>query len=136
MAPGMPLPGRPFRRWVLVCLIGCWMAGGSSARAAGPYFPVGTIADVELRADTVHPAPHTSRGLAVALALTLGPFGGHRLYLGTKPKVPLIYSVTFGGFGVLVVIDIGQILFTKDLSRFQGSDRVFMWGKGGDPTPP
>ena len=36
-----------------------------------------------------------------------------------QPKVPIIYGVTFGGFGVLVLIDLGHILFTKDLSPYR-----------------
>jgi TM2 domain-containing membrane protein YozV len=78
------------------------------------------------------PAQHVSRALAAALAVTLGPFGAHRIYLGTTPKVPLLYGLTFGGFGVLVLIDLGHILFTKDLSRFQENDRIFMWAGSGE----
>jgi len=78
------------------------------------------------------------RVIAAALDLTLGPFGVHRLYFGTAVKVPLIYGLTFGGFGVLVVIDLAEILFTKDLGPFMNNDKVFMWSKGesGRSTPP
>lgn len=78
--------------------------------------------------DTLH-ARENKRWVAAALALFLGPFGAHRLYLGTTTKVPVIYGITFGGFGVLALIDLGHILFTKDLSRFQGDGRVFMWAR-------
>lgn len=64
---------------------------------------------------------------AVGLALVLGPFGVHRLYLGTSTKVPVIYSVTFGGFFILPLIDIGVILFTKNFERLKGDERVIMW---------
>jgi hypothetical protein len=73
------------------------------------------------------------------MAVTLGPFGAHRLYLGTTPKVPLLYGLTFGGFGVLVLIDLGHILFTKDLSVYRDSRQVLMWAKprgGKEVTPP
>ena len=78
------------------------------------------------------------RLVAAALDLMLGPFGMHRLYLGTDVKVPLIYGLTFGGFGVLVVIDLCEILFTKDLTPFGNNNNVFMWSKGrsGTTTPP
>ncbi len=78
------------------------------------------------------------RVVAAGLALTLGAFGAHRLYLGTGTKVPIIYGLTFGGFGVLVLIDLGQVLFTKDLGSFHNNDQVFMWGKGRKEqlTPP
>ncbi len=83
-----------------------------------------------LNADTA--AHHVSRALAAGLAVTLGPFGAHRIYFGAPPKVPLLYGLTFGGFGVLVLIDLGHILFTKDLSRFQENDRIFMWTQPGE----
>jgi len=58
----------------------------------------------------------------------LGPFGGHRLYLGTNEKVPIIYTLTLGGgLGLLPLIDLIHIIFTKDLSKFEKSERVFMW---------
>ena len=64
-----------------------------------------------------------------ALAVLLGPFGAHRLYLGTTPKVAIIYGITFGGFGVLTTIDLLHLLFTKDLDAYRNSDKVFMWVK-------
>ncbi|MBS1547290.1 MAG: TM2 domain-containing protein [Bacteroidetes bacterium] len=85
---------------------------------------------------TAHKEPQ--RLVAAGLALTLGAFGAHRLYLGTDAKVPIIYGLTFGGFGVLALIDLGQILFTKDLHSFRNNNQVFMWGKGRSEelTPP
>jgi len=77
------------------------------------------------------------RWVAAGLAVLVGPFGAHRLYFGTKAKVPIIYGVTLGGFGVLVLIDLGHILFTKDLTPYRGNDKVFMWGKPkAAVTPP
>ncbi len=106
--------------------------------AGGPYHPPDPIPRTDstfessVPVDTVH-AP--SRALAAVFALTLGPFGGHRLYLGTRPKVPLVYGLTFGGFGVLAVVDMAHILFTRDLSAYQGNDRVFMWAKPRTDAP-
>lgn len=111
-------------------------------RAAGPFNPLHAGTDPMFLepdhgsdADSVR---HISRGLTAALAVVLGPFGGHRLYLGTAPKVPLIYGLTFGGFGVLVLIDLGHILFTKDLSAYIENEKVFMWAapREGPVTPP
>ena len=68
-----------------------------------------------------------SKAVAAGLALVLGPFGVHRLYLGTSTKVPVIYSITLGGFFILPLIDIGVILFTKDFDRLKGDERVIMW---------
>ena len=68
--------------------------------------------------------------IAISLAVTLGVFGVHRLYLGTSTKVPIIYTLTLGGgFGVLVVSDIIAILATKNLDAFSPNERVFMWAE-------
>jgi hypothetical protein len=64
---------------------------------------------------------------AAVLAVVLGPFGAHRLYLGTSPKVAVIYGLTFGGFGVLPLIDLGHLLFAADQERFRNNDRLLMW---------
>lgn len=78
-----------------------------------------------------------ARLISSTLAVLLGPFGAHRLYLGTTTKVAVVYGVTFGGFGLLALLDLGHLLFTKDLEPYRNNDRVFMWGKTpGEPTPP
>lgn len=70
-----------------------------------------------------------TRLVAALLTLTLGPFGAHRLYLGTDAIVPVFYTVTLGGgLGVLPVIDLFHILLTKDLSKYYNNSKVFMWG--------
>ena len=63
------------------------------------------------------------------LTITLGIFGVHRLYLGTSPHVPVIYTVTLGGgLGIVPLIDLIHILATKDLEKYQEIHRFFMWG--------
>lgn len=108
--------------------------------AAGPY----EIDQVEMVIDQVDWSPanniaENKRAVAATLTILLGPFGGHRLYFGTKPIVPIIYVATLGGgFFILPLIDLGHILFTKDLSRYENTDRVFMWRdklSSGDITP-
>lgn len=79
------------------------------------------------------------RLMSVVLAFALGPFGGHRLYLGTGPKVPIIYTLTLGGgFGVLPMIDMIHLLLKKDLGPYRNNTQVFMWSKPRtvDLTPP
>ena len=67
---------------------------------------------------------------AVLLAVFLGHFGVHRIYLGTKENVPVVYSLTLGGgFGLLPLFDIIAILSTKDLDEFANNDKVFMWSR-------
>lgn len=107
-------------------------------QGAGPYDR--HTVEVELRAaagvvqDSAMSAP-PSRALAAALAITLGPFGGHRILLGTSPVIPVVYGLTFGGFGLLVLIDLGHILFTHDLREYMDDRHVLMWaGRGGNGT--
>ena len=67
------------------------------------------------------------KGVAILLAIALGPFGVHRLYLGTSELVPLFYSLTLGGLLILPIVDIFCILFSKDFEQYQMNDRVVMW---------
>jgi len=70
---------------------------------------------------------------AILLTILTGPLGGHRLYLGTKPIVPVVYAVTLGG-GLLVIpiMDLFTIIFTKNLSKYENNDKVLMWINGID----
>ncbi len=87
-------------------------------------------------ADSVAGKEENTRLISSALAVLLGPFGAHRLYLGTNTRVAVVYGLTFGGFGVLALLDLGHLLLTKDLAPYRNNDQVFMWGKGATaPTP-
>ncbi len=64
----------------------------------------------------------------IVIILLTGPLGGHRLYLGTKPIVPIAYAVTLGGgVGVLPLIDLFAIAFARDLNRYINNDQIIMW---------
>ncbi|MBS1646379.1 MAG: TM2 domain-containing protein [Bacteroidetes bacterium] len=64
----------------------------------------------------------------LAFPLPFGVIGLHRIYLGTKPYIPLVYIGTLGGAaGILPFIDFWVILCHKDLSVYQENPRVFMW---------
>ena len=70
-----------------------------------------------------------TKGEAILMAVLTGPLGGHRLYLGTNPYVPIFYAVTLGGgFGLLPVIDIVVIIVSKDLSKYENNQQIIMWG--------
>ena len=69
------------------------------------------------------------KAIAIGLALALGPFGVHRLYLGTDYKVPAIYSITLGGFGVLALADIVAILTTQNIEQYLNNGQIVMWLK-------
>lgn len=74
--------------------------------------------------------PKFKRLKAALLALFLGHFGVHRIYLGASPNVPIVYSLTLGGgLGLLPLADFIFILTTKDLDEYRDNDKVFMWLK-------
>lgn len=80
--------------------------------------------------DTLGQRRENPRWVAAMLTVGLGLFGVHRMYLGTDMKVPIIYVLTLGGgLGVLPLIDLLAILFTKDLEPYKDNDKVFMWAK-------
>ena len=68
------------------------------------------------------------KGITLVLAVALGPLGGHRLYMQTRPLVPIVYAITLGGgLGILPLIDIIAIAATKDLSKYEENDKIIMW---------
>ncbi len=68
--------------------------------------------------------------IAISLAITLGAFGVHRLYLGTEPIVPIAYTLTLGGgFLILPLIDIFYIIAAKDINQITNNNNVFIWNK-------
>lgn len=80
--------------------------------------------------ETVVVKPKLRKLKAVLLAVFLGHFGVHRIYLGTKENVPVIYSLTLGGgLGLLPLFDIIAILSTKDLDQFVDNNKIFMWSR-------
>lgn len=63
-----------------------------------------------------------------AFPFPFGMIGVHRIYLGTKPFIPIIYIATLGGcFGILPFIDFVVILAEKDLSFYDNNGKIFMW---------
>ena len=74
--------------------------------------------------------PKAKKLKAIVLAVFLGHFGVHRIYLGSTPNVPVVYSLTLGGgFGLLPLLDIVAILTSKDLEQYANNNKVFMWSK-------
>jgi hypothetical protein len=67
------------------------------------------------------------RLIAIALDVSLGLFGMHRLYLGTDVKVPIFYTLTVGGACILWVVDLGLLVFSDDIEPFMDNPNVFMW---------
>lgn len=64
----------------------------------------------------------------LAFPFPFGIVGLHRIYLGTKPYVPVTYIATLGGvFGILPFIDFCVITFNKDFDQYRDNGKVFMW---------
>ena len=65
-----------------------------------------------------------------AFPFPLGFVGAHRIMLGTKPWVPVVYVATFGGcFGLLPLIDFCVILLSKNPEEYENNPNIFMWMK-------
>lgn len=132
--------------WMLTLAAGMLLWWGSQAKAAGPFHCSSGVDLVLPLKSGPAPSDSTSKArrenprlVSSTLAVLLGPFGAHRLYLGTTPKVAVVYGITFGGFGLLPLLDLGHLLFSKDLDRYRNNDRVFMWNAPrtvGATTPP
>jgi|SRR5690554_2007272 len=74
--------------------------------------------------------PRFKKLKAALLAIFLGHFGVHRIYLGTDPSVPVVYSLTLGGgLGLLPLVDFIAIITAKDLDKYTNNNRVIMWVK-------
>ena len=67
------------------------------------------------------------RGKAILFTIFTGILGGHRIYMGTHQRTPIIYSVTFGGFGILPLIDLIHLIFKKDISVYENKTQIIMW---------
>ena len=63
------------------------------------------------------------RGKAILFTVFTGLFGGHRVYFGTHHRTPIIYSVTLGGLGILPLVDLVNIIFTKYLNITSSHNR-------------
>jgi TM2 domain-containing membrane protein YozV len=66
----------------------------------------------------------------LAFPFPFGIVGLHRIYLGTKPYVPVVYIASLGGiFGILPFIDFCTITFGKNFDQYRDNGNVFMWVK-------
>ena len=67
----------------------------------------------------------------LAFPFPFGIVGLHRIYLGTKPYVPVAYIASLGGvFGILPFIDFCAITFDgKNFKDYRDNGQIFMWLK-------
>lgn len=64
----------------------------------------------------------------LAFPFPFGFMGAHRVMLGCKPWIPVVYVATFGGcFGLLPMIDFCAIVFSKDIKQYENNPHIFMW---------
>ncbi|MCD6065656.1 MAG: hypothetical protein K0S33_482 [Bacteroidetes bacterium] len=66
----------------------------------------------------------------LAFPFPFGIIGLHRIYLGSKPYIPLIYIGTLGGgVGIIPFIDFIVICLEKDITRYCNNPNLIMWAK-------
>lgn len=65
----------------------------------------------------------------LAFPFPFGIVGLHRIYLGTRPYVPVAYVASLGGvFGILPFIDFCVIVFDRrHFEQYKDNGQVFMW---------
>lgn len=112
---------------LLLCTLSIHLTAQKSAIQPLPKF--GLTKGKRVANYTKRKTEEHSKFVAATLDITLGLFGAHRLYLGTSPQVPVIYTLTLGGGGFIVLTDLGVILFTKDLEQFADDPHVIMWAE-------
>ncbi|TND10342.1 MAG: hypothetical protein FD123_590 [Bacteroidetes bacterium] len=105
--------------------------GDDLQEAAGHEAACDTLVPVAAPAGKIK----TENRKLVAALLAVPPFGMlglHRIYLGTKPYIPIVYLVTLGGgLGILPLIDLAVILLSEkeQLETFRDNPKIFMWMK-------
>lgn len=66
----------------------------------------------------------------LAFPFPFGIVGLHRIFLGTKPYVPVAYIASLGGiFGLMPLVDFFVICFDKDFEQYLNNPKVLMWVK-------
>ncbi len=138
---------KAFFRTILPIIIGLFAAEGAAASSAVSIsysqfqeveFAIQQLDDAEVMKlynqlnipiDSISPIKH-KKLKAILLGIFLGHFGVHRIYLGTKPNVPIAYSLTLGGgFGLLPLVDVIALLTAPDISVYENNSKLIMWMK-------
>jgi TM2 domain-containing membrane protein YozV len=67
--------------------------------------------------------------VAILLDFFVGGLAIHRVYLGGKPSLILIYLITCGGiFGIVPLVDLIVLAINyDDISAYVDNDKFFMW---------
>ena len=131
------------QRLILLLFVLCFHSGVYSCAAQGFYGDGGFISSLLFQINDdgrLVPAKflenrENPRLVAITLDVTLGLFGMHRLYLGTDVRVPIGYTLTFGGGGVLWLADLVMLIATPDITPYMNNPHFFMWIPPGSPKP-
>ena len=69
--------------------------------------------------------------VALILSWLLGGFGVHRHYMGTKPIMWVLYTITGGGLGVIWAVDTIMILIGlvdgTGIGKYCNNEKFIMW---------
>lgn len=68
--------------------------------------------------------------VAFVLAFLLGELGIHRFYMGTAVLTGVGYILTFGGCGIVSLVDCVVLLIgvvEGDISKYEDNTKFFMW---------
>lgn len=114
---------------VFICLLPC------SRHALSQIVPQGVLGEIVLDRDEDGffqikqslQRSENARLVAIGLDITLGLFGVHRMYLGTDVKVPIAYTLTFGGGGVLWFADLILLIASPSIEKYKDNPHLFMW---------
>lgn len=87
-----------------------------------------------LLSDTIPGIQRGTRFFAIGLNIALGLFGLHRVFLGTDVIVPIFYTFTLGGGGILWLADLVMLIVKKDYSAFTDNPHLIMFLKS-EMTP-
>jgi hypothetical protein len=117
--------------------------GETSSRAQDFQLESGLVGNLLFQTSEdgrLEPAPFLQKSenprlVAIALDISLGLFGMHRLYLGTDVKVPIGYTLTFGGGGVLWLADLIMLIATRDITPYMNNPHFFMWIPAAKANP-
>ena len=108
-------------KYIKRTLVLCFAVISMTAQAEKEPILIGDIFRVGLK------HKENARRVAILLNVSLGYFGVHRMYLGTDPKVPIFYTLSMGGGGLLWLVDLGILIAHKDIEPYINNPRMFMW---------
>jgi len=99
--------------------------------AKAEFTPAVSVFDIQTAPELAKISGSKDPVMAFILCTVLGGIGVHRLYLGTKPLTFVLYLITAGGCGIIVLVDWIMLLMVlldkKDLSPFIDNPNFIMW---------